>query len=78
MKAEVYKDIIDERVRQDKQWGGADHDDEHLPRDWTMFIEQYTSEAWDKHDDPDAYRKAMVKVAALAIAAIESTDRKNG
>lgn len=81
--------IDDERDRQDKQWGGPEHDDAHKPVEWCEFIAHQNATGGceslglfeDCHDATDeekaaAFRSRMVKVAALALAAIESHDRK--
>jgi hypothetical protein len=70
----VLSEIHDERSRQDEKWGGSAHDDWHDKEDWIMFIKHYLSGA----DLPmNNFREEMVKIAALAVAAIESYDRKN-
>lgn len=69
----VYSNIETERVQQDQQWGGPEHDDQHQLEDWCMFIE-YQLERCNGVGGPE-YRERMVKVAALAVAAIESWDR---
>ncbi len=66
----VYDEIKAERQRQDAQWGGPDHDDSHSQWDWQQFIFEFAS-AWRGTN----FRQRMVVVAALAVAAIESTDR---
>jgi hypothetical protein len=82
----VYDDIHDERMRQNKQWGGPNHDDGHVPEDWLQFIEHQLDRACDivdinyypKHEEDavaGAFRKRMVKIAALAVACVESHDR---
>lgn len=78
--------ICEERVRQDKQWGGRAHDDTHSQQDWLHFIYHQVGVAGAEISVPDptrhvddvtaAYRSRLVKVAALALAAIESTDRR--
>lgn len=67
----AYMNIRAERERQDEQWGGPEHDDEHDPWDWARLIEHQT--AWDREQDPWC---RFVKIAALAVAAIESIERK--
>lgn len=69
--------IIKERTRQDLKWGGPNHDDRHNTRDWAAFIVQYLGEAVKWEHDVKILREAMVKVAALAIAAIEWCDRRD-
>jgi hypothetical protein len=79
VQARVLRDVLDERDRQDDEWGGAAHDDTHLPVEWLGFIDKQRRKAFfgmmPVNRDPGAYRRALVKVAALAMAAIESLDR---
>lgn len=69
----VYQEIQREREHQDAQWGGPEHDDQHTGYDWLEFIEYQTG----KINDPPSYREGLIKIAALAVAALESYDRKN-
>lgn len=74
----IYNNIDQERDYQDALWGGATHDDKHNSHDWVAFINVYLGDAvnCDKWDfNPELFRKAMIKVAALAVAAIEWTER---
>lgn len=66
-------DVLKERRRQDLKWGGPKHDDEHSPEDWERFIMKRIPVV-SEHDT--AFRGRMVQIAALAIAALESFDRK--
>jgi hypothetical protein len=68
----ILHEVDDERMRQDRQWGGIKHDDKHTPADWVLFIIAHANKAI-RHDN---YRERMLKVAALAVAAVESYDRK--
>lgn len=71
----VFDDIDAERREQNAQWGGEEHDDEHIAAEWCGFI-AYQCRQMVK---PQGLRKArarMVKIAALAVAAIESFDRR--
>lgn len=61
-----------ERDNQDKQWGGPEHDDKHNEFDWVFFIDKQLSCV----DDFDDVRGRFVKIAAIALAAVESIDRK--
>lgn len=70
----VYKDIIAERFAQDRQWGGPDHDDGHHPLDWIPIIDKQLSKILFDTDQIQR-RSRFVKVAAIAVAAIESIDR---
>jgi hypothetical protein len=68
-------DILVERTFQDHQFGGADHDDRHDWFDWRGLIYHQLSNLSMEGTD-HARRDRLVKVAALAVAAIESMDRK--
>ena len=73
----VLRDVLDERRRQDAQWGGPEHDDEHVASDWLTYIRHQADHAkvQARVDNPAGYRERLVKIAALAVAAIESHDR---
>lgn len=84
--ATIIHQVIEERTRQDKQWGGPPHDDYHSRRDWVGFIEEHAERARKscakktgsrslEAKDPDEYRKQLVEIAALAIAAVAAHDR---
>lgn len=69
----VLTEVMKERAHQDERWGGANHDDQHTLKDFVGFIERYTRRVlWDTVTS----RKALIQVAALAVAACESLDRK--
>lgn len=72
--AKAVSDVVKERKRQDIKWGGPTHDDEHGPEDWERFIMKRIPL---ESESDEAFRVRMVQIAALAIAAIESFDRKN-
>lgn len=69
----IFLEIREERFRQDEQWGGTAHDDLRTIGDWLEYIDLQLSKCciWDNQ------RQAFVKIAALAVAAIESLDRKS-
>jgi hypothetical protein len=84
-------DVQDERFRQVRQWGGPDHDDEHEAIDWLHLIFKQLKageKEWaarrqkEGRDNADMrvgvfeVRDRLIKIAALAIAGIESIDRK--
>lgn len=78
MSQKVLEQIRQERDRQDQKWGGPIHDDEHVTADFVQLIEDYAG--WARvmagMNSPDKARKRLVQVAALAVAAVESIDRK--
>lgn len=75
---QILKEIVDERANQDLEWGGPDNDELHLQSEWICFVVRQLGKAsYAAHelaDDAD-YRSRMVKVGALACAAIEAYDR---
>lgn len=75
----IYIEISTERTSQHTQWGGESHDDGHPPDDWLVFIEHQIKRARDGNghgtDTYESVRARLVKIAALAVAGIESIDR---
>lgn len=67
----IIGDIQDERARQDKQWGGANHDATHTFDEWIALIAKAAGKAACE-TDPHLFRRQMIKVAALAVAALEA------
>jgi len=63
-----------ERSKQDAQWGGPEHDRQHTGHDWRSFIELHASKAVVGPSSMFTFRQEMLKVAALAVAAIEWAD----
>lgn len=74
----IFEDVEMERERQDKLWGGPTNDDQHNRRDWLDFILHQVNQAETAatEDDGGRYRKQLMQIAALAVAGIESYDRK--
>lgn len=86
----ILSEVTAERQRQDGLWGGAAHDDSHDLADWLVILARHVglggwdgspedachkTEATGKYD-PARYRKQLVRVAAVAVAALESFDRR--
>lgn len=67
----VLFDIATERGRQDEQWGGPTHDDTHQATAWCDFIENQIRHVRNHEQQ----RQRFVKIAALAVAAVQSHDR---
>jgi len=65
-----------ERAYQDRKWGGPQHDDTHNSHDWIAYIVRYAGRAVMWPFNPHVFRRSMVKVAALAVAAIQWEDRR--
>jgi len=85
----IHVEIKAERLRQDAEWGGSTHDDVHEPEKWCGFLRHQlrladraacslaTDEITGGEEQAliDGYRERLIKVAAVAIAAIESLER---
>lgn len=74
--------IAHERAYQSAKWGN-EFDDQHNQNDWVAFITAYAGKGMrkdkyapdDKYPNPVEFRSAMIKVATLAVAALEALDR---
>lgn len=71
------QDVRAERRHQDQKWGHT-FDDKNTPNDWVAYITQYAGQAAQLKFDPTGFRSQMIKVAALAVAAVEACDRAGG
>jgi hypothetical protein len=69
--------ICAERERQKTIWS-EDFDSRNTPNDWICFLIMYAGRGSKYPWDPGAFKTAMIKVAALACAALEWWDRTNG
>jgi hypothetical protein len=76
----VLSEVRQERAMQDSLWGGPAHDDLHTPAGWMAVLCRHLGLAADDAGgiDPARFRRQMVRVAALAVAAVESRDRVTG
>ena len=79
----VLGEVLAIREKQDAQWGGTKHDDQHQSYDWIKFIERNMKRAskiaWDDHAaDRAEYEQKLLNTAALAVAAVQSSRRKRG
>lgn len=75
---QILEEVYQERERQNKKWGGASHDDAHTIQEFVQLIRDYAG--WARvmgvMNSPDKARRRLVQVAALAVAAVESIDRR--
>ena len=71
---DILENVFDERKRQHSKWGQQDHDEDR----WMVILMEEVGEVARAvfEDDPANYREELVQVAAVAVAAIESFDRK--
>lgn len=77
----IVSQLIEERDRQDQQWGGKEHDDTRTRREWLDSIREHADrarKAIGRVCEPinlDEYRHRLVVMAALCVAALEAHDR---
>jgi hypothetical protein len=72
----IYREITAERAKQDRIWGGPDHDRLHTSNDWIAYITKHVGGAVFWPWTPEKFRQQMIVVAALSVAAIEWLDLK--
>jgi hypothetical protein len=72
----ILEEVGAEREDQVARGFGPAHDEEHTHNDWVAYICAYAGRGVNRHYDEGShrFRKQMVKVAALAVAAIEMVD----
>lgn len=77
--SDIVAEVIVERVQQDVQWGGPEADDSRTPQQWLGYIERQLRKVAHPTEQPTPanFRERMVKVAALALAALQADARKN-
>jgi len=82
----IYSEVEAERRQADETYGGVAHDDGHLPNDWVVLVTRYAGKAaaypvcvdvWGEADR-ERFRANMLRVASVAISAIEYADRRAG
>ena len=74
----VLDEVYDERQRQIGKGYTKEHDDRHSVMDFCGFIRRFTNKAHNSAVDTNSVfaREKLIEVAALAVAAVESIDRK--
>ena len=73
---DLYREIDKERAYQDGKWGGSAADDGRSEADWESWIKEYSQ--GEGRAKGRAFRERMLKTAALAVAALEAHDRREG
>jgi hypothetical protein len=76
----VLEEVKAEINRQDDQWGGADHDDRHTLEEWVCLMTRHLGLSCDDGvpSSSQRFRKQFIRLAALAMQAVGSIDRKGG
>lgn len=79
---DIYEAIRQEREYQVGKWGNDADDTLNTPNDFVSYITKYATTWFPGGFEPyttgtvDEFRTSMLKVAALAVAAVESIDRQ--
>ena len=73
----IFDELEKERAYQEEQWG-RDFDKNNTINDWATYIMMYTGDASKQAAGIEEWRMNMIKVAALAIAAVEIYDEGEG
>lgn len=72
----IYEEVHDERVAQDQKHGGPSNDDKYSSRDWLAFIVKHAGRTVTQQRGLRNFRRQMIRIAALAVAAVEWCDRR--
>ena len=72
-RADIFKMIDLERERQNGVWGEK-FDNKNTPNDWVAYLCAHAGKAVTLPWDRAAFRKAVLKVAAIAVAILERED----
>ena len=79
---EILKEIDAEREYQINKWGDEVDVKINRPSDFISYIVKYSTSWYDgtffpfKTSTVDAFRRSMIKVAAIAVAAVEALDKQ--
>lgn len=77
----IYAEIEKERKYQEDKWGIEVDDTKNTPWMWVNYITKYSTQ-WltgiftTPTRSVDLFRLSMIKVATIAVAAVESLDRQ--
>jgi len=77
IREKIFKEIDEEREYQNSRWG-TEFDDKNTLNDWNTYIGIYGGYAAEMFRTKEEQRKYMLKVAALAVAALETFDKNDG
>lgn len=74
---EILDEVASERHYQRERSGDA-FDDKNTSNDWISYIVRYASNACSSSTTKEEFEIAMIEVAAIAVAAVETSRRNNG
>jgi hypothetical protein len=72
----IFKEIAIERERQDRIWGGQDHDAIHTAHDWVAYLTKHVGKSVHWPWTPERFRQQMVIIGALSVAAVRWCDTR--
>lgn len=72
---DVLSEVAEERARQGEHRGGLDREGVYAGVDWISLIDRFAYRATPHDLSSKEFRDAMIKIAALAVAAVEAHDR---
>ena len=73
--ARIFNEINEEMDKAQKKWGGDSFDDKNTQNDWIAYITRYAGNALQLDSNSPVFRESMIKVAGLAIRAVEQFDK---
>jgi hypothetical protein len=77
MRKQIFEQIEAERKYQDGKWGD-EFDKKNTLNDWVTYINIYAGQAAKMGNSKEEQRTQMLKVATLAVAALERFDENDG
>lgn len=70
-------EILKERDAARARWG-EEFDDKNTVNDWIAYVSSYAARAFIWPFSPTVFRDSFIKVAVIAIAAVQALDRNGG
>ena len=77
LREQIFSEIEKERDYQDEKWG-TEFDKLNTINDWNTYINIYMGRACEMRRTLKEQRKLIIKVASLAVAALERFDENDG
>lgn len=71
-RVDIFANIEQERSYQNQKWGTS-FDNKNTPNDWVAYISKYLGQSVTMPFNDEVFRTQLLKVATLAVAALEQT-----
>ena len=79
--SEIFREVVDERLRQNAKWGDRNNDPDADDNFWLKVLGEEFGEVCKTmlDNDPDELRKELIQVTAVAVAWLEkiATNEQN-